>query len=325
MAHAFGRRVGNPMLDRFEEKLLEHKKDKFLVVELRGNNGDKLIYLGLEKKLQELNIRYTTMRCEDDSKILIRTFSVIKHLKLLWLMLCKTVCRLTVGKAKIHDSTADVVLICGGGAINDLWCGLHTLKNVIVNNPQATIIVTPHSYWFYKTHFPRLFKNTKQEINLYCRERYSYNLLRSMNLPNNVYVYLSHDLAFYLTKTDFRPINGNYDLICPRQDVESVVNWRVQSSEDSNAIVGDISLFCYFDDFVKLIERSRRVFTDRLHVAILSAILGKETFLFPNYYHKNKGVYELTLHNYPNVKFMDVVKFEYKNGSVDFMGVPFRC
>jgi len=60
-----------------------------------------------------------------------------------------------------------------------------------------------------------------------------------------------------------------------------------------------------FRVFVNLIEGSRMVFTDRLHVAILAVILGKDTILYPNSYYKNKGVYEFSLSKYPNLKFVE--------------------
>ena len=65
----------------------------------------------------------------------------------------------------------------------------------------------------------------------------------------------------------------------------------------------DVSIFGGFKDFVAAIESSNGVYTDRLHVAILAAILGKKTSLYPNSYHKNRGVFEYSLSNYPNVVF----------------------
>lgn len=46
-----------------------------------------------------------------------------------------------------------------------------------------------------------------------------------------------------------------------------------------------------------------RVRTDRLHGAILSAILGRETTLLPNSYYKNRAVFERTLSRLGNVRF----------------------
>jgi len=48
-----------------------------------------------------------------------------------------------------------------------------------------------------------------------------------------------------------------------------------------------------------------RVETDRLHCAILSALLGRSTTLRPNAYFKNAAVFEHSLSRFPNVEFND--------------------
>jgi exopolysaccharide biosynthesis predicted pyruvyltransferase EpsI len=48
-------------------------------------------------------------------------------------------------------------------------------------------------------------------------------------------------------------------------------------------------------DFVSTVYNAKNIYTDRLHVAILSKILDKKATLFGNKYHKNKGVWEHSL------------------------------
>jgi exopolysaccharide biosynthesis predicted pyruvyltransferase EpsI len=55
-----------------------------------------------------------------------------------------------------------------------------------------------------------------------------------------------------------------------------------------------------FDKFVQTICDAALVFTDRLHVGILAARLGKKTYLFEGNYHKCTGIYERSMGNYPN-------------------------
>ncbi|MEM5867127.1 MAG: polysaccharide pyruvyl transferase family protein [Candidatus Aenigmatarchaeota archaeon] len=142
-----------------------------------------------------------------------------------------------------------------------------------------------------------------------------------MNLPENVHINLSPDTSFYLSKEDFNVLKGNYDLICFRTDMESRIFPRSRPNTianegiieltclDRRIVVGDISLLNSFRKFVNLIEGSENIFTDRLHVAILSAILEKKTVLFPNSYYKNRGVYEFSLYKYPGVKFVNNPKY----------------
>lgn len=320
-------------MDELEKKILENQTKKFLVVEPGGNHGDQLIYMGMEKKLKQLSINYTIFQYLKQRKITIfyklywkftrnifKIFPIIKRLKLFWMISDDLAYKWTIKEDKIQDQSADVILIHGGANLNDLWGhGLYILRNIIKNSPHSTIIVAPQSYWFKNTRFQNLFKKTQQEINLFARERYSYKLLCSMNLPKNVHIRLSQDSALYLPKTDFHPIDGTYDLICPRKDKESIVEWNINLRKDGGIIdlrdskerlfVGDIAYLVDFDLFLKLVEGATNVLTDRLHIAIFSAILGKNTFLYPNSYYKNKGVYEFSLQKYPNVKFINSLEF----------------
>jgi exopolysaccharide biosynthesis predicted pyruvyltransferase EpsI len=69
----------------------------------------------------------------------------------------------------------------------------------------------------------------------------------------------------------------------------------------------DISIpdICAFDEFTRLIARSAGVATNRLHVAILAALLGKPTYLWTAATNKIKGIYEYSLRHYPNVQLVD--------------------
>jgi hypothetical protein len=50
-----------------------------------------------------------------------------------------------------------------------------------------------------------------------------------------------------------------------------------------------------FDAWLRLHAAASRITTDRLHSAILGAILGKETYLIPGSYHKNESVWAYSL------------------------------
>lgn len=320
-------------MDELEKKLFENRAKKFLVVEPGGNHGDRLIYWGMEKKLKEMGIDYTVFRYGDNRKItffykiywkmtrsLFKILPMLRGLELFWMILDDLAYKWTIKEDKIHECSADVILIQGGANLNDMWGhGLHILRNIIKNSPLSRIIVAPQSYWFKNTRFQNLLKNSRQEIDLFARERYSHSLLCAMDLPRNAHVYLSQDSAFYLSKTDFHPTQGSYDLICPRLDKESLVNWNIEDMQNcdiidlrgsiENVLIGDISCYVDFDYFVKIVEGAKRVFTDRLHIAIFSTIMGKTTFLYPNCYYKNKGVYEYSLNKYPNIEFIDRLEF----------------
>lgn len=319
-------------LDKLEETILRYRHSRFVVVEPGGNHGDRLIYKGMEKKLKQLKIKYSVLQYQECFKLpllatlfyglchrILRVARSTNKLGKSWnkavLKVDKWIYEKILKPYKIQATPSDVILIHGGGNMNDLWHGIRLLKNVLQYNTHNVIIVGPQTYWFNETCFTALFSKAEQDIYLFCREKYSYQLLNSSSLPKNVRVLLSNDTSFYLSKEDFHVHQGDYDLICLRTDKESALfrkkediakffeDLTLTTKRKRKLLIGDISLFPDFRDFVRLIETSKRVYTDRLHVAIPAAILGKETILYPNSYYKNRGVYDYTLSNYPNVKF----------------------
>jgi hypothetical protein len=55
--------------------------------------------------------------------------------------------------------------------------------------------------------------------------------------------------------------------------------------------------------FLKTISAANRIVTDRLHVAIACALLGKECELHDNSYSKNRDIYAHSLSDFPSVTF----------------------
>ena len=343
-------------MDKLEETILKYKSKKFLVIEPGGNNGDRLIYTGMEKKLKEFKIDFVVLQYNEMPwfpflhrlyfGLWKRILNIAKavgtsnsSLKIAFDKLDKRVYERTIRVHKICAGSSRIILIHGGGNINDLWHGIRLLRNVIQHNLNNIVIVGPQTYWFQETCFPELFQAAKQEIYLFCREKYSYNPLNSMDLPENIHVHLCHDTTFYLSKEDFHPRESIYDLICLRTDKESAIFRKKNNGKRSQRIamkglkkspervlIWDISLLPNFRHFLHLVEGSRKVYTDRLHVAILAALLGKDTTLYSNSYYKNKGVYEYSLSDYPNVKFVDVQKhLEEIETTLEFPSTTFDC
>lgn len=274
--------------------LIKNRNMYFGIAEPGGNSGDLLIYKGLYKKLRDLNIRY-----ED-----------IRH-----------------GTEKIQFGRAEIVLMQGGSNVNDLWgSGTKLLKNII-SSCKLPIIVAPQTYYFTRTDFPDIFKGSTQKIYLFCREEESYARLKKMSLPGNVSIHVSDDTAFYMEKEDFSSFGQHhtgkdYALLCLRGDHESdfkdaegigskIIGTLKEIVRNHNMEImeRDVSMDIYswmsFDYFVRYISGAKIVITDRLHVGILAAILGKPTILFSGAYFKSKAVYEYTLKHFPNVVFLE--------------------
>jgi exopolysaccharide biosynthesis predicted pyruvyltransferase EpsI len=321
-------------LDEFYKILLKYRHNPFLFIEPNcpnNNNGDRLIYLGIEKVLKSLNIAFEKVGFINNggmpvtqrpfvlfvtafSKIIEKSQKRFHNSSLVLERIEKKIHWWTM-RAYTSNSSSTVILIGGGANVNDLYGHGTRLLNVVINqNPKNVIIVAPQTYWFNSTQFPKVFQNAKQEIHLFCRERNSYSLLRNMNLPSNVNIHLSPDAALYLTRDDLIPfanrsIDCCYDFLCLRTDKESAVSKtaviemvKKSANPPRKLFLGDVSYSFDFNSFVGLIEGAWNVYTDRLHVAILASALGKQTVLFANSYYKSKAVFEYSLH--PHVRFI---------------------
>jgi len=293
-------------MDEFESFLAENRDRMIYAVTPGGNHGDTLIHMGLLKKLREARANFRCANLEE----------VYGRRRLVGLKYLMNIAAWKMGidrgfKLLEVPEEADLILFEGGGYMSDLWYGLVLLRQMLREH-ETPIAVAPQSYWFNTTNLMSLFTD-ERPIALFCRERYSFDLLSKMRRPRNVRVFLSMDTALYLDRRDLEgfvsPSSDSYDLVCFRDDRESVLTERMKREiirEADNPLVGDISKRGTFGDFVSAVANAGRVYTDRLHVAVLAHIFGKETTLYGNRYHKNKGVYEFSLRGDPRMRFVEL-------------------
>lgn len=281
--------------DRFIKFLKEHKKESYFLVAAPGNSGDALLKKGLELFLKK------------------NGFKILK---------------------KIENSNN--ILIHGGGNIDDVHCsGIELFKNMSETYPNKKIIVAPSTCHFLKTDFEKILNGCEQKIYFFVREKNSYERLNKMKLNKNILVYLANDTAFLLENTHYlnkikKQSKTSHVLFSFRTDKESkllkieahmgdysfkekikdkYIVWSVKRFIKKNIqekynngknIIIDASYQDY-GVFVNLISNASEIYTDRLHVGILGAMLGKRIHLYRTKYDKVQGVYEQTLHEYSNV------------------------
>lgn len=190
---------------------------------------------------------------------------------------------------------ATTVVINGGGNINDIWgFGVSLLEQVLAATPASVrVIIGPQSYWFKRDRFQQLLRlQSGRQMVLFARERYSYQLLQEMDLPANIRIGLDHDLALRLPGLPAFTWKGDYDLVCFRNDRESTGPKTANVAKPVNLpMPGPIT----YQNFLRAIGGARRIVTDRLHVAIAGHLMHKPVELYPNNYHKIRGVYEYSL------------------------------
>jgi exopolysaccharide biosynthesis predicted pyruvyltransferase EpsI len=290
-------------MDAFTKFLRENRERKTVTVTPGGNHGDTLIHMGLVKKLEEQGYDYTSLNLER----IYRGNLVIGGKYLMNIFLWKT--GIDAGFRLIGvPEDVELVLLDGGGYMNDIWYGPALLR-AVMRQSQAPIAVAPQSYFFNRTKFADYFTDGR-EATLFCREHYSYDHLTEQGLPTNVQLKVSPELALYLTPEDLEeyiePREKCYQLVAMRRDRESAASENIIREIEQacdNPVSRDVSMEGSLTDFVSWVANAETVYTDRLHVAIASFTLGKDTTLYGNRYHKNRGVWEYSLRD--SVRFVE--------------------
>jgi exopolysaccharide biosynthesis predicted pyruvyltransferase EpsI len=146
-----------------------------------------------------------------------------------------------------HDITlvpspelAEMIVINGGGAMNDIWMfGLEKLERLASDYPRTSLVVLPSSFRL-RYHRPEMFEALSgrgTEVTLFCREQYSLEVLRGLDLPADTALGLDHDMAFQLRHSDFiRDLRdrrqSRHILIVERADAEGATGRPVGRSSN---------------------------------------------------------------------------------------------
>jgi len=187
------------------------------------------------------------------------------------------------GLGGIRGHTA---LVTGGGA----WCRpFHRTWPAVLpllERRFERVIVLPSSVDVSVEEVREVLSRTKALV--FARERESYRQLRELCKTD-----IAHDCAFFF---DFGPFGrrGEGLLTAYRTDAESASGGQVPPGNN------DISITCdNLDQWLWTIARYGVVETDRAHVMIAAAMLGKKVKYRPSSYHKVPAIAEYALKGFP--------------------------
>lgn len=203
-----------------------------------------------------------------------------------------------------------IVFYSGGGNLVEgkYLDAYNFLQNNLEHNEE--IVILPHTIYG----FDDLLLSAKNLIIL-CREKVSYEYLQTLRFPSE-HLFLVHDAAFNLETTElasymkegmgiancFRKDSESSNLFkIPEENLDISLSWNGKLWHNAKlAEMVTYSLASYLCEF-------QIVKTDRLHIAILAALLGKQVLMYPNNFYKNKAVYEYSIKNcYKNVTFLNI-------------------
>lgn len=203
----------------------------------------------------------------------------------------------------------EIVLIGGGGNLIE---GKYedVARLIWQHRKNAKVVLLPHTIVGYT----EIIAETNNNLEIFCREPVSYELAL-LNGAKKEKTHLAHDITFYLDDNYFAEFmrEGKETLFALRTDGESsgaapINKENIDISLSWNGDLWKDAQFCKHATYslASYISPFEKVLTDRLHVSILSAFLGKKVSLMPNDYFKNRAIYEHSLEKrFPNVNFIN--------------------
>jgi exopolysaccharide biosynthesis predicted pyruvyltransferase EpsI len=193
-----------------------------------------------------------------------------------------------VGTWDMQNAHGHTALITGSGG----WCVPfhHQLPAALplIEERFERVIILPSTFDLAEPVVRDALERTKALV--FARERASYDQIREICQAD-----IGHDCAFFF---DFRPYQsrGCGRLVAYRTDAES-------KRTDLPAENHDISVACFgLDHWLWTIARHETVATDRAHVMIAAALLGKHVEYHGTNYHKVTAIAEYSLSDFPLVR-----------------------
>ena len=160
-----------------------------------------------------------------------------------------------------------------------------------------TVVVLPASVDLASLAVRGFVESLPINAHFFCREAQSFALVRGAVGPERN-VWLDHDLAFEANVDPWR-LPGRGTLYAFREDAEASGHVPPAGNFDVSGLTGE-----YMTDLLlDVVSAHETVHTDRAHVAIAAAMLGRATHVYPNAYHKVRALYEYSLERYPFVHF----------------------
>lgn len=282
-----------------------------LLVPPAGNHGDTLLHAGFRKRSRELGVPYVDFGDSPFGNVIDvigganPTDPNYRNPK----SIAQSAVAAMLWARHRAFPDFDSIYVHGGGNFNEIWGNGIGCFRTAARLFDCDIVVGPQSFLFEETDPADVFRGVDNDVRLFCRERYSYEIMESaVGDLDGVEVDLSPDTALYFEKEDLIAGDGTeeYTLVAFREDKESLGPHELDLPEDEPVVREDISdSRDSLAGFVEAVARAERVYTDRLHVGILAAVLEKPVTLYANVYHKNVGVYEYSLSKYDGVEFVD--------------------
>ena len=232
-----------------------------------GNRGDGLIYQGAFKLFRQFGLEYNILPYRYNNVI-----------------------------QEFVDQPIDskILLILGSGGFSSEYNLMVEIVPEIVKKYSSAFIL-PSSFDISCGPVKKFLEQLPEHVSVFCRERKSFEDLSSI-LPKPR-LFLDHDTALEFDYSKWTK-RGTGVLHAFRDDKESseiqlpIGNQDVSAGPDSQ-----------WKELLDIISQYSIVHTNRAHVSIAAALMGKETHIYPSSYFKQKEIFRYSLFNRKNVNF----------------------
>lgn len=187
-----------------------------------------------------------------------------------------------IGIDQIASANGELAVISGGGAWSRRYNEMMPEALAIAELRFERVIVLPSSFEVSEDRVRAALE--KSNATVFARERESFEQIRGLCRAR-----LAHDCAFFADYSSYGA-SGEGELNAFRVDDERL-GVRAIPSDNVDISDGAESL----DDWLRTIERHAVVNTDRAHVMIAAAMLGKEVRYAPSSYFKVEAIAEYAL------------------------------
>lgn len=232
-----------------------------------GNRGDGLIYEGAYKLFRQFGLEYNILPY--------RYNNVLEEF---------------TGKPK----NSKTLFILGSGGFSREYNLMAEIVPKIVTL-YSNVFILPSSFDITCVSVKKFLEELPEHVSVFCREQKSHSDLSEMIPPHRLF--LDHDTAFEFDYSKWMK-RGQGVLNAFRDDKESsgiqlpTGNKDVSTGPDSQ-----------WKELLDIISQYSIIHTNRAHVSIAAALMGKETHIYPSSYFKQKEIFEYSLKKYPKVYF----------------------
>jgi hypothetical protein len=172
---------------------------------------------------------------------------------------------------RLDELQGEAGVLAGSGG----WCQPFHLVPSVVSRLEGRfeqLIILPSTFDVGVPEVRKVLQATRAHV--FARDPESFSQIQPLCKAS-----LAHDCAFFFDFSPYR-IRGVGHLTAYRTDAESALNTRPPDNNDISVSCGSL------DEWLWAIARHQVVHTDRAHVMIAAALLGKKVFYCPSTYHK---------------------------------------